>query len=125
MAINKQWRLARTPTTGWPTDEDFLQDESAVPDPGEKQALTRTIYLSLDPYQGARRRSGLEAVGDVVATDCAPHAAILSLGGRTCRQQTVRRLVKRVACLRRVDIAERRLGLCQRLSVHHVRRHQH
>tara|TARA_B110000211_G_scaffold14991_1_gene15720 strand:+ start:1407 stop:2465 length:1059 start_codon:yes stop_codon:yes gene_type:complete len=65
MAINKQWRLARTPTTGWPTDEDFLQDESAVPDPGEKQALTRTIYLSLDPYQWARRRSGLEAVGDV------------------------------------------------------------
>jgi hypothetical protein len=27
--------------------------------------LTRTIYLSLDPYQWGRRRSGVEAVGDV------------------------------------------------------------
>jgi NADPH-dependent curcumin reductase CurA len=27
--------------------------------------LTRTIYLSLDPYQWGRRRSGLEAVGEV------------------------------------------------------------
>jgi NADPH-dependent curcumin reductase CurA len=27
--------------------------------------LTRTIYLSLDPYQWGRRRGGLEAVGDV------------------------------------------------------------
>ncbi len=27
--------------------------------------LTRTIYLSLDPYQWGRRRSGMEAAGDV------------------------------------------------------------
>ena len=32
---------------------------------GPDQALTRTIYLSLDPYQWGRRRSGVEKVGDV------------------------------------------------------------
>jgi len=35
------------------------------PAPRDGQALTRTIYLSLDPYQWGRRRSGLEAPGDV------------------------------------------------------------
>ena len=36
-----------------------------VPSPGANQMLTRTIYLSLDPYQWGRRRGGLEAAGEV------------------------------------------------------------
>jgi NADPH-dependent curcumin reductase CurA len=48
-----------------PADEDFTMVETPVPEPGPKQMLTRTIYLSLDPYQWGRRRSGLEAVGEV------------------------------------------------------------
>ena len=36
-----------------------------MPEPADGQALTRTIYLSMDPYQWGRRRSGVEAVGDV------------------------------------------------------------
>ena len=35
------------------------------PSPGANQMLTRTIYLSLDPYQWGRRRNGLEAAGEV------------------------------------------------------------
>lgn len=65
MTINKQWQLARIPTTGWPSDGDFAFSESISADPKSGQALTKTIYLSLDPYQWARRRSGLEGVGDV------------------------------------------------------------
>ena len=65
MSINKQWRLAREPVAGWPTDGDFSLSDSAIPSPGNNQALTKTIYLSLDPYQWGRRRSGLEKVGDV------------------------------------------------------------
>ena len=42
----------------------MLADE-AMPEPAAGQALTRTIYLSLDPYQWGRRRSGVEAVGEV------------------------------------------------------------
>jgi NADPH-dependent curcumin reductase len=63
--MNQQWILARTPPGGLPTEADFKLVEAPMPDPGANQALTRTIYLSLDPYQWGRRRSGLEAVGEV------------------------------------------------------------
>jgi len=62
---NHAWTLARTPPEGWPTDGDFAWTAQPLPTPGPGQALTRTIYLSLDPYQWARRRSGTEAAGDV------------------------------------------------------------
>jgi NADPH-dependent curcumin reductase CurA len=63
--MNKQWLLARTPPGGLPTDDDFKWVETPISEPGPKQMLTRTIYLSLDPYQWGRRMSGVEAVGDV------------------------------------------------------------
>lgn len=63
--MQKQWVLARKPPGGLPTDDDFTLIEAPIPEPGPGQMLTRTIYLSLDPYQWGRRRSGAEAVGDV------------------------------------------------------------
>jgi NADPH-dependent curcumin reductase CurA len=63
--MNQQWTLARTPPAALPADEDFQLIETPIPEPGANQMLTRTIYLSLDPYQWGRRRSGLEAVGEV------------------------------------------------------------
>jgi len=63
--LNPQWTLARTPPGGWPVDEDFAWRESAMQRPGANQMLTRTIWLSLDPYQWGRRRNATEAVGDV------------------------------------------------------------
>ena len=63
--MNRAWRLARRPPAGWPTDGDFVLCEEALPVPADSQVLTRTIYLSLDPYQWGRRRSGVEAVGEV------------------------------------------------------------
>ncbi|XOV87243.1 MAG: NADP-dependent oxidoreductase [Pseudomonadota bacterium] len=62
---NHQWRLARTPRTGWPVDGDFEWCETRVTEPGAEQAITRTIYLSLDPYQWGRRRNGTELPGEV------------------------------------------------------------
>ncbi len=62
---NEQWRLARKPIAGWPQREDFSWHEAAMPEPAAGQALTRTVYLSLDPYQWGRRRSGTEKPGDV------------------------------------------------------------
>ncbi len=59
------WTLARTPPAGWPTDDDFAWVERRTESPDRGQALIRTIYLSLDPYQWGRRRSGTEAVGDI------------------------------------------------------------
>lgn len=63
--INPHWVLARTPPEGWPVDADFAWREAPAPSPGPGQMLTRTIYLSLDPYQWGRRRRGVEAVGEV------------------------------------------------------------
>lgn len=62
---NQYWVLARRPPGGWPTTDDFAWREAPVPAPGPNQMLTRTIYLSLDPYQWTRRRSGAEAPGDI------------------------------------------------------------
>ena len=63
--INPHWVLARTPPGGWPVEEDFAWRETPAPTPGPGQMLTRTVYLSLDPYQWGRRRRGVEAPGDI------------------------------------------------------------
>jgi NADPH-dependent curcumin reductase CurA len=62
---NQQWTLARQPPGGMPVRDDFRWVESALPVPDNNQMLTRTLYLSLDPYQWGRRRGGAEAVGEV------------------------------------------------------------
>lgn len=62
---NGQWTLARKPPGGMPVADDFAWGETRIPSPGRNQMLTRTLYLSLDPYQWGRRRGGAEAVGEV------------------------------------------------------------
>jgi NADPH-dependent curcumin reductase CurA len=49
-AINRQWTLKRRPA-GVPVDEDFELVESAVPQPGEGEFVTRNLILSVDPAQ--------------------------------------------------------------------------
>jgi NADPH-dependent curcumin reductase CurA len=46
---NQRITFARSPR-GLPVPEDFGADEIAIPVPSEGQFLSRTIYLSLDPY---------------------------------------------------------------------------
>jgi hypothetical protein len=65
MTMRQQWLLARTPPEGMPLAGDFKWRDGPLPDPGAGQLLSRTIYLSLDPYQWGRRRQGLEKPGDV------------------------------------------------------------
>lgn len=62
---NRQWKLARTPPEGWPSEGDFSFSSDVIPEPGPDQLCARTIYLSMDPYQWGRRRSGVEAIGDI------------------------------------------------------------
>ena len=63
--MNTQWLLARRPVSGSPTDDDFRMVQTPIPEPGPNQMLTRTVYLSLDPYQWGRWHNGPEAVGNV------------------------------------------------------------
>jgi NADPH-dependent curcumin reductase CurA len=62
---NGQWVLARTPAEGWPVEGDFRFRSTPASEPEPGQLLSRTIYLSLDPYQWGRRRNGIEKPGDV------------------------------------------------------------
>jgi NADPH-dependent curcumin reductase CurA len=56
---------------GTPVPESFGADKTAVPTPGPGQFLSRTLYLSLDPYYGAAMQGSAEATqrlnpGDVM-----------------------------------------------------------
>jgi NADPH-dependent curcumin reductase CurA len=54
---NRRIVLAARPA-GEPKDENFRLEETNIPAPTEGQALLRTIYLSLDPYQRGRMNAG-------------------------------------------------------------------
>jgi NADPH-dependent curcumin reductase len=54
---NRRIVLAARPA-GEPKDENFRLEETDIPAPAEGEALLRTIYLSLDPYQRGRMNAG-------------------------------------------------------------------
>jgi NADPH-dependent curcumin reductase len=59
----RYWTLAKRPPPPWPDDATFALKEAPIPTPGPGQALTRTLYVSLDPYQWGRMRRGEEPEG--------------------------------------------------------------
>lgn len=61
--MNRYWTLSDQPVGAWPTPETFVLKEGPVPEPAAGQALTRTIYVSLDPYQWGYKRRGVEPAG--------------------------------------------------------------
>ena len=61
--MNRYWTLADRPLGPWPDAETFELRESPIAAPGPGQALSRTIYVSLDPYQWGYKRRGVEAPG--------------------------------------------------------------
>jgi NADPH-dependent curcumin reductase CurA len=71
-STNRYWTLSGKPLGGWPNTDTFELREAPIPKPAEGQALTRTIYVSLDPYQWGYKRRGVEKPG----TPC--HARTIS-----------------------------------------------
>ena len=63
--MNRYWTLTQRPLGAWPDAETFELREGPIPEPARGQALTRTIYVSLDPYQWGYRRRGVERRGEV------------------------------------------------------------
>jgi NADPH-dependent curcumin reductase CurA len=61
--MNRYWTLAARPLDPWPTPKTFELVEAPMPVPGPGQALTRTIYVSLDPYQWGYKKRGVEPAG--------------------------------------------------------------
>jgi len=63
MPMNRFWTLSGKPLGGWPQADTFELREAPIEAPGPGQALTRTIYVSLDPYQWGYKKRGVEAPG--------------------------------------------------------------
>ena len=61
--MNRYWTLADRPLGGLPDADTFVLREGPTPSPGPGQALSRTIYVSLDPYQWYYKKRGVEAPG--------------------------------------------------------------
>ncbi|MET0274328.1 MAG: hypothetical protein ABW360_15175, partial [Phenylobacterium sp.] len=61
--MNRYWTLAPGPVPPWPQPDTFQLIEAPTPTPAEGQALTRTIYVSLDPYQWGYKRRRVEPEG--------------------------------------------------------------
>ncbi len=61
--MNRYWTLSDKPVGAWPEADTFVLREGPIPSPGPGQALTRTIYISLDPYQWGYKRRRVEAPG--------------------------------------------------------------
>lgn len=61
--MNRYWTLSAKPVPAWPEPDTFEMREAPIPSPGPGQALTRTIYVSLDPYQWGYKRRGVEPAG--------------------------------------------------------------
>jgi NADPH-dependent curcumin reductase CurA len=63
--MNRYWTLSDKPLGNLPTPANFELHTGPVPTPGPGQALSRTIYVSLDPYQWYYKKRGVEPVGAV------------------------------------------------------------
>jgi NADPH-dependent curcumin reductase CurA len=61
--MNRYWTLTGKPLGGWPDADTFELREGPIPTPEAGQALTRTIYVSLDPYQWGYKRRGVDKPG--------------------------------------------------------------
>jgi NADPH-dependent curcumin reductase len=58
--MNRYWTLSGKPLGAWPDAETFSLKEGPIPKPAAGQALSRTIYISLDPYQWGYKRRGID-----------------------------------------------------------------
>jgi NADPH-dependent curcumin reductase len=63
MPVNRYWTLSGKPLDAWPEADTFALREAPTLAPGPEQALTRTIYISLDPYQWGLKKRGPETPG--------------------------------------------------------------
>jgi hypothetical protein len=61
--MNRFWTLSGKPLGPWPEADTFELYQAPIPVPAAGQALSRTIYISLDPYQWGYIRRGAATPG--------------------------------------------------------------
>jgi NADPH-dependent curcumin reductase CurA len=63
--MNRYWTLSGEPLGNLPAPANFEMHAGPIPAPGPGQAVSRTIYVSLDPYQWYYKKRGVEPAGAV------------------------------------------------------------
>ena len=66
--INRQITLAARPK-GLPVPADFKLVETPIPEPGEGEVLTKTLYMSVDPYMRGRMNDRPSYAANVQLSD--------------------------------------------------------
>jgi NADPH-dependent curcumin reductase len=61
--MNRYWTLSAKAVPAWPEPDTFELREAPMPTPQQGQALTRTLYVSLDPYQWGYKKRRVEPPG--------------------------------------------------------------
>lgn len=61
--MNRYWTRSAKPLGAWPEPDTFELRQQPIPVPAPGQVLTRTIYVSLDPYQWGYKKRSVEAPG--------------------------------------------------------------
>ncbi|MGH7009892.1 MAG: zinc-binding dehydrogenase, partial [Caulobacteraceae bacterium] len=61
--MHRYWTLSGQKLGPWPKAADYELRQREDPEPGPGQALTRTIYVSLDPYQWGYQKRGAVPAG--------------------------------------------------------------
>ena len=91
-ALPKSYRrvvLVRRPP-GEPAESDFRVEEVPMPEPRHGEALVRTAYLSLDPYQRGRMRDAASyaasvGLGEVMTGGVV--GEVVEIGRASCRER--------------------------------------
>ena len=65
---NRQITLAARPK-GFPTKNDFKLVETPIPEPGEGEVLSRTLFMSVDPYMRGRMNDSASYAANVQIGD--------------------------------------------------------
>ena len=65
---NRQITLASRPK-GFPTQNDFKIVETPIPEPGEGQVVSRTLFMSVDPYMRGRMNDSASYAANVQIGD--------------------------------------------------------
>ena len=66
--MNRQITLAARPK-GFPVPEDFKLVETPIPEPGEGEVLSRTLFMSVDPYMRGRMNDRASYAANVQIVD--------------------------------------------------------
>jgi NADPH-dependent curcumin reductase CurA len=75
MSDSRRSVILRSRPKGQPTPENFSVETDAIPQPGDGEVLTRTLWLSLDPYMRGRMSDAASYAAPIIGVPISVGAA--------------------------------------------------